>query len=197
MERPLWDLTRTVHWELSRSTALLSLTVQTLPIQFQQRSKHSIWFCVLQLKSKISLGKVCERSERSECKVNTRGFYLELSKHSGKTVNNTNISMANLKIKSKKNLANLRQTHLKFYLAVIGLIPECTFVSGTFEAIWIGHLYDIIVQKWRCSHSLDIFLTLFLVFRTQKWFTLEMSNLIQCLLGKETCLWSLLEGLGG
>ena len=71
VESPLWDLTRTVHWELSRSTAPSYLTVQTPPIQFQQRSKRSICFCVLQLKSKISLGKVCERTERSECKVNT------------------------------------------------------------------------------------------------------------------------------
>lgn len=201
MERPLWDLARTVHWELSRSTAPLSLTVQPLPTQFQQRSKHSIWSCVLQLKSKISLGKVCERSERSERKVNTRGFYLELSKHSGKVVNNTNISMANLRIKSKKKKSCQPQTDPPEILPSSHRSNPRMHIC--FWNIW-SHLDRTFV--WYYCPEMEMFslfglfpnpFFFFLVFRTQKWFTLEMSNLIQCLLGKETCLWSLLEGLGG
>lgn len=70
VESPLWHLTRTVDWGLTKSTGLSSRMVQAPPMQFEQKPKNPVWFHVLQL-NKICLGKACERTEISECKVNT------------------------------------------------------------------------------------------------------------------------------
>lgn len=68
-ESPLWHLPCRVDWGFSKSTGLSSLTVQAPPVQFKQWPKNNIWFHALQIKNKTRLGKACERTEISECKV--------------------------------------------------------------------------------------------------------------------------------